>query len=114
MGRVGCLRQNPNNEIRLLKDSLDLVKTNNFVGAEGSLLLCCFFRLPFKTYDMCAESLFSDTSTRSSNIAETDDGHGLIADKFNWFLSPQMFFLLLRKAFNFFGVVKHSQSHKFS
>lgn len=114
MGRVGCLRQNPNNEIRLLKYSLDLVKTNNFVGAEGSLLLCCFFRLPFKTYDMCAESLFSDTSTRSSNIAETDDGHGLIADKFNWLLCPQMFFLLLRKAFNFFGVVKHAQSHKFS
>jgi hypothetical protein len=25
-----------------------------------------------------------------------------------------MFFLLLRKAFDFFGVVKHTQSHKFS
>jgi hypothetical protein len=114
MGRLGCLRQNPNHEIRLLQDSLDLVKTNNFVGTDESLLLRCLFRLALKTYDMCAESLFSDTSTRSSNIAETHDRHSFVADKINWLLRPQVFFLLLREAFDFFCMVKHAQSHKFS
>ena len=108
MGRLGCLRQNPNNKIRLLQDSLDLVKANNFVRTYKSLLLCCLFRLSLKTYDMCSKSLLSNTSARSSNIAKTNDRHSLVADKFNWLLRPQMFFFLLRETFDFFGVVKHA------